>query len=91
MLVFGAVIGLAAVEHQIRNEEFARVQRETSRTNDAFVQHTLSVVSQGDSLLRSVRGYFLRTLSIDQTETFIASLGWICRPIGPGAANFALV
>ncbi len=46
--------------------------------NDAFVDHTILIADQVDALLHSMRGYYLKTRSLQETESFIRSLG-VCR------------
>jgi signal transduction histidine kinase len=55
-------------------EEEMRLTRMTELANDAFVHHTLQVMAQVDTLLHAVRGFYLRTASISETESFIRTL-----------------
>ncbi len=59
----------------IREMEKTRLIRSAELVNDAFVDHTVLVTNQVDAFLRSVRGYYLRTRSLSETESFIRSLG----------------
>ncbi len=75
LFVAGVVIGLNWFNQQIQHEAFERTQREATLANDTFVEHTRQIVGQADNLLRAVRSHYIHTRSIEQTETFIASLG----------------
>jgi signal transduction histidine kinase/DNA-binding response OmpR family regulator len=44
--------------------------------NEAFVEQSQQVVNQADTLLRAVRGFYQKTGSLPETESFIASLGF---------------
>ncbi|MBV5298061.1 MAG: hypothetical protein JZU64_07970 [Rhodoferax sp.] len=54
--------------------EKARLIQATAQANDAFVQHSLQVVNQIDTLLYSVRSFYLHTGSVAETESFINAL-----------------
>ena len=54
--------------------EQARLTRTAELTNDAFVHHSIQVVTQVDTLLQAVRGFYLRTRSLTETEQFINTL-----------------
>jgi len=76
VLIFGVVsiIGIGYVN--IRETEKGRMTRSTELINDAFVEHTLQITGQVDTILLAVRGFYLRTRSITETEPFIRSLGF---------------
>jgi len=69
------MLGQAGVFYAKNYEaETARLTQSARVTNEAFVQHTLQVISQVDTLLQSVRGFYLRTGSVVETENFINAL-----------------
>lgn len=69
---------LAGLEARSRSyaEEKARLEHEATLANLAFSEFTSQVVNQVDALLSSVRQFYLRTGSIDETEGFINNLGF---------------
>ena len=72
-----SVIGAFSIGYvNIRDVEKTRLTRSADLVNDAFVEYTLQVAGQIDTILRSVRGFYLRTQSITETETFINALGF---------------
>lgn len=54
--------------------ERARLTQSAELANDAFVQHTQLVISQVDTLLNAVRGFYQHTRSVTETEVFINAL-----------------
>ena len=75
LILLLGILGEAAVLYQKTYEaEEARLMRSTEVTNDAFVQHSLQLINGVDTLLHSVRSFYLRTQSIAETEAFIDSL-----------------
>ena len=76
VLIFGVVsiIGIGYVN--IREVEKRRMTRTTELINDAFAEHSLQITGQVDTILRSVRRFYLRTNSTTETESFISSLGF---------------
>lgn len=54
--------------------ERTRLTRSAESANEAFVHHSRQVVSQADTLLQAVRGFYLRTASVSDTEAFINAL-----------------
>ena len=50
--------------------------------NDAFVHHSRQIFSQVDTLLQAVRGFYLHTHSISETERFIRELPFDRSTIG---------
>ncbi|MCF8169185.1 MAG: hypothetical protein K9J77_11290, partial [Rhodoferax sp.] len=54
--------------------EEQRLLRSAELTNDAFVQHTLQVMGQVDTILHAVRTVFVSTGSVAETEAFIHDL-----------------
>lgn len=77
IIVLGSMFlaGLDA-KSRIYDEEKARIEREAKLANLAFSEFTSQVVNQVDALLSSVRQFYLRTGSIDETEHFINNLGF---------------
>ena len=69
-----SMLGIGYVN--IREMEKARLIRSAELVTDAYVDHTILIANQVDALLRSVRGYYLRTRSFSETESFIHSLGF---------------
>lgn len=57
-------------------EEKARIEHEARQANLAFSEFTGQMVNQVDALLSSVRQFYLRTRSIEETERFIDNLGF---------------
>lgn len=51
-----------------------RLARNAEFANDAFVHHSLQVMTQVDTLLQAVRSFYLRTGSLAETEHFIKTL-----------------
>ena len=65
LILLLGILGEAAVLYQKTDEaEEARLMRSTEVTNDAFVQHSLQLINGVDTLLHSVRSFYLRTQSI---------------------------
>ncbi len=54
--------------------EQARLTQTAELSNDALVHHSMQIMTQVDTILHSVRSFYLRTHSIDETESFIHSL-----------------
>ncbi len=54
--------------------EEARLTQVAEVTNDAFVHHSMQVISQVDTLLNSVRSFYQHTSSVAETERFINTL-----------------
>ncbi len=69
-----SMLGIGYVN--IREMEKNRLIRSAELVNDAYVDHTILVANQVDSILRSVRGYYLKTRSLPDTEAFINSIGF---------------
>ncbi|MBF0117240.1 MAG: GGDEF domain-containing protein [Desulfobacterales bacterium] len=57
-------------------EQFAKTMNEVQIINDSFSEHSLQIISKVDTLLRAVRGYYIHSGSIEDTENFIAGLGY---------------
>lgn len=69
-----SMLGIGYVN--IREVEKMRLTRTADLVNDAFVEHTIQVASQIDTILRSVRSFYLLTHSITETESFVSALGF---------------
>lgn len=54
--------------------EAERLAQKAELSNDALVHHSLQVMMQAETLLHSVRSFYLRTQSVRETEGFIDSL-----------------
>ena len=54
--------------------EKERLIHRAEMVNDTLVWHTIQVTGQVDTILRSVRGFYLRTRSVVETESFIRAL-----------------
>lgn len=76
ILTFAIFSELGIAYNAIYQSEKARLVAAVTLANDAFVQHTVQVVNQIDTLLHSVRGYYQYARSINDTEAFIDSLGF---------------
>jgi signal transduction histidine kinase len=62
--------------------ERVRMARTAESGNDAFVHHSRQIFSQVDTLLQAVRGFYLHTHSISETERFIRELPFDRSTIG---------
>ena len=69
-----SMLGIGYVN--IREMEKTRLIRSAELINDALVNHTILITGQVDSILRSVRGYYLKTHSLPESESFIHSIGF---------------
>ena len=74
VLVLGIVSESGVYYTQSYQAERARLTQSAVLANDAFVQHTLQVINQVDTLLHSVRRFYLYTRSVSETERFIEAL-----------------
>ena len=72
MLGIASQVGLFYVN--AREWEQARLTHNAEITMDAFVRHSVQVINQADTLLQSVRGFYLDSESATKTEKFIHSL-----------------
>jgi len=59
---------------RIHADGLERTTHEAQIATDASAEHTRRVISQGDTYLRAVRGYYLRTRSLEENRRFVASL-----------------
>ncbi len=67
-----SMLGIGYVN--IREAEKSRLIRSAEQVNDAFVEHTILIFGQIDTVLRSVKGFHLRTNSLIETESFLRTL-----------------
>lgn len=76
-VVIVSVVSMLGIGYvNLRDVEKKRLTRTADLVNDAFVEHTIQVAGQIDTILRSVRGFYLRTHSITETESFVSGLGF---------------
>lgn len=77
-LVFIALLGgiseMGVYYTKTHAAEQARLTQATELANVALANQTRQVMSQVDTLLHSVRGFYLSSQSIEETETFINAL-----------------
>lgn len=76
ILIVGIASMLGIGYVNFRETEKARLILTTDLVNGVFVEHTIQLVAQVDSILRSVRSFYLHTHSIAETELFIQGLGF---------------
>lgn len=76
LLVVGVVSMLGIGYVNIHDAEKARLLQLAEMTNDAFVEHTVRVVHQVDTILQATRAFFLYSGSMADTEIFIRSFGF---------------
>ena len=69
-----SILGVGYVS--LRDVEKSRLIHNVELVNDALVDHTIQISGQVDTILRSVRGYYLKTRSTKATESFINTLGF---------------
>ena len=69
-----SVLGIGYIS--IREVEKSRLIHNVELVNDALVEHTIQLSGQVDTILRSVRGYYLQTRSLKATKSFIDTLGF---------------
>jgi len=74
ILLLGIVSEASVIFAKSFEWEKARLTRAAEQTNDTFVHHTQQVIAQVDTLLQAVRGFYLRTASVAETERFINNL-----------------
>jgi PAS domain S-box-containing protein len=76
-VLIASVVSMLGIGYvNIRDLEKTRLVNSTKLINDAFVEHTLQITSQADTILRSVRGFYMRTRSLQETKSFIHTLGF---------------
>ena len=75
VLVFGLLtaIGWTWQRGRIYADEVERATREAQVANEASAEHARRVIGQGDTYLRAVRSYYLRTRSLEETRRFVNS------------------
>ncbi|MEI7671984.1 MAG: histidine kinase dimerization/phospho-acceptor domain-containing protein, partial [Deltaproteobacteria bacterium] len=74
VLIFCVISALGVGYVNFRDAEKTRLIHTAEMVNDTFAGHTLQVTGQVDTILRSVRGFYLRTRSIAETGSFIRAL-----------------
>ncbi len=74
IIVVTSALGIGYLN--LRDAEKVRHTRNVKHLNDAFVEQTSQVVNQADTLLRAVRGFYQKTGSLPETESFIMALGF---------------
>lgn len=76
ILNFGIIGELGIAYTNFYQSEKARLISTSELANDAFVQHTIQIANQIDSMLRSVRAFYMESRSLAKTEAFIQQLGF---------------
>ena len=74
IVVIVGVLGMAYAN--IYQSEKDQLIKATEIANNASVEQTLQVVNEVDTILHSVRSFYLRTRSLADTERFIQSIGF---------------
>lgn len=74
VITIGLIGELGVAYSRILDMERTRLVDLSVMTNDALVQHTTQVMNQLETSLQAVRGFHLRSRSLQQTENFISSL-----------------
>lgn len=74
ILMVGIVGEAGVVYAKLYASEKARLIHVTELANEAFVEHTVQVANQVDTILHAVRAHYLRTRSVAETQDFIESL-----------------
>ena len=74
-IVVMSILSEAGVVYTKSSEwEAERLAQSTALTNDAMALHSNTVINQVDTILHSVRNFFLRTHSFADTDAFIDAL-----------------
>ena len=76
ILIFAVLAELIVTYGALLQAEREKLTQNAQLANDAFVEHTLQVVTQVDTLLKAMRGYYLRTGSAEEAEHYMAGLGF---------------
>lgn len=58
----------------LQEVELSRLEHGVAEANDVFAEHTDQVVAQVDTVLYAVRGFYLRSRSVDETRAFVQDL-----------------
>lgn len=74
VIAIGLLSELGVAYSRFVDMERTRLVERSVLTNDALTQHTTQVMNQLETTLQAVRGYHLQARSLQQTESFIASL-----------------
>ncbi|MBY0453731.1 MAG: sensor domain-containing diguanylate cyclase [Burkholderiaceae bacterium] len=75
-------VGWFWLHNKTYDEEYLKSKNEVQMANRAFVEHTEQIINQADTLLQAVRGYYLQSDSVRQSEDFIKGLGFDKKFIG---------
>jgi signal transduction histidine kinase len=76
VLVIATFIGIYEFYRGAYRLEVENATLNATAANKAFAEHTNRIVTEVDTILRAVRGYYQRTKSVEETEQFIASLNY---------------
>lgn len=75
LVVVLAIAGELGVTYaRLYDVEKRHLVKSTELTNDAFVEHSIQIVSQANAMLNAVRHFYTRTRSLRETEEFIDAL-----------------
>jgi signal transduction histidine kinase len=74
VVALGTVGELGVTYARLYDIEKVRLIKNTELTNDAFVEHSIQIVSQVDAMLNAVRHFYTHTRSLRETEEFIDAL-----------------
>lgn len=74
ILLLGTVSEAGVIYAKSFQAEAVSMIRTAELTTDTFVYHSSQVVSQVDTLLQAVRGFYLQTRSVAATQAFINTL-----------------
>lgn len=75
-LTICVIITLAVSYNKFETSEKNGLIQQTRLVNEAFVEQTLQIVNQVDTILHAVSGFYQQTGSLDKTESFISTLGF---------------
>ena len=82
ILLLGVAGELGLIYAKSFEWERARMSQVAESTNEAYVNHSRQIISQVDTLLQAVRGFYLHSHSIPETERFIQGLPFDRASIG---------
>jgi signal transduction histidine kinase len=74
VLTVGIVVQVGSIYTVFYDAERDRLMGVSEIANDAFVEHTVQILNRADTLLQSVRSFYLTSRSIHETERFLSSL-----------------
>ncbi len=75
-LIVAVAVGLYWFQQQTYRHETNNASLNAAAANEAFAEHTARVVTEVDTILNAVRGFYQRTQSVEETERFIAGLNY---------------